>query len=125
MFSNQELNQIISGGQPDFSVLELSRHVVFHDYNNKSQTIEDLWVVLSDFTPNQKSLFLLYVTSCSRPPTLGFGAMKPLMCIQRTGELDYLPTANTCMNILRLPDYKNKKTLKEKLLYAISAKAGF
>ena len=51
MFSNQELNQIISGGQPDFSVLELSRHVVFHDFHNKSQTIEDLWAVLSDFTP--------------------------------------------------------------------------
>ena len=112
MFSNQELNQIISGGHPDFSVVELSRHVVFYEYHEKSQTIEDLWAVLADFTPEQKALFLLYVTSCSRPPTLGFGAMKPLMCIQRSEELDYLPSANTCMNILRLPDYKNKKKLK-------------
>jgi hypothetical protein len=29
------------------------------------------------------------------------------------------------MNVLRLPDYKNKQTLKQKLLYAINAKAGF
>jgi ubiquitin-protein ligase E3 C len=29
------------------------------------------------------------------------------------------------MNVLRLPDYRNKKVLKEKLLYAINAKAGF
>ena len=51
MFSNQELNQIISGGQPDFSVQELKRHVVFYDYHEKSQTITDLWAVLPDFTP--------------------------------------------------------------------------
>jgi hypothetical protein len=29
------------------------------------------------------------------------------------------------MNVLRLPDYKNKQTLKHKLLYSINAKAGF
>jgi hypothetical protein len=29
------------------------------------------------------------------------------------------------MNVLRLPDYKNKHVLKQKLLYAINAKAGF
>jgi ubiquitin-protein ligase E3 C len=29
------------------------------------------------------------------------------------------------MNVLRLPDYKNKQLLKQKLLYAINAKAGF
>lgn len=65
------------------------------------------------------------MTSCSRPPTLGFAAMKPLICIQRSNETSFLPTANTCMNVLRLPDYKNKQTLKQKLLYAINAKAGF
>jgi hypothetical protein len=43
---------------------------------------------------------------------MGFSAMKPLICIQRTPEINYLPTANTCMNILKLPDYKNKKLLK-------------
>jgi hypothetical protein len=29
------------------------------------------------------------------------------------------------MNVLRLPDYKNKQILRHKLLYAINAKAGF
>jgi hypothetical protein len=29
------------------------------------------------------------------------------------------------MNVLRLPDYKNKEILKNKLIYAITAKAGF
>ena len=40
-------------------------------------------------------------------------------------DATHLPTANTCMNVLNLPNYKNKELLKKKLLYAISAKAGF
>ena len=59
-------------------------------------------------TCEQKSLFLLYVTSCSRPPTLGFSAMKPKFCIGKDNNTNHLPTANTCMNVLRLPNYKNK-----------------
>lgn len=112
MFSNLELNMIISGSSPNYSVVELKNNVNFLDYHEKSQTIVDLWSVISEFNPEQKSAFLLYVTSCSRPPTMGFGAMKPLICIQRSALIDHLPTANTCMNILRLPDYKNKVTLK-------------
>lgn len=83
------------------------------------------WQVLKEMTCEEKSLFLLYVTSCSRPPTLGFAAMKPKMCINRDNDITHLPTANTCMNVLRLPNYKNKALLKSKLMYAISAKAGF
>jgi ubiquitin-protein ligase E3 C len=29
------------------------------------------------------------------------------------------------MNILKLPDYKNEKVLREKLLYAINSNSGF
>jgi ubiquitin-protein ligase E3 C len=36
-----------------------------------------------------------------------------------------LPTSSTCVNLLKLPDYKDKETLREKLMYAINAGAGF
>ena len=36
-----------------------------------------------------------------------------------------LPTSSTCMNLLKLPKYTSKKMLREKLLYAIEAAAGF
>jgi ubiquitin-protein ligase E3 C len=37
-----------------------------------------------------------------------------------------LPSAATCMNLLRLPRYSTKQKLKEKLLYAIQqAQHGF
>ena len=38
---------------------------------------------------------------------------------------DRLPTASTCMNLLKLPAYLSSKNLKDKLLYAINSGAGF
>ena len=40
-------------------------------------------------------------------------------------DVDRLPTASTCYNMLKLPDYRRGATLRKKLLYAISANAGF
>lgn len=125
MFSNQELNLIISGANPDFNVEEMQASTVYKDYHEKDETIVLFWQVLKELSCEEKSLLLLYITSCSRPPTLGFAAMKPRICINRDNDITHLPTANTCMNVLRLPNYKNKALLKAKLLYAINAKAGF
>ena len=36
-----------------------------------------------------------------------------------------LPTASTCFNLLKLPNYSKKATLKEKLRLAISMNTGF
>jgi ubiquitin-protein ligase E3 C len=50
----------------------------------------------------------------------------PEFCIQSAGsEIDRLPTSNTCINLLKLPEYNDENMLKEKLLYAIQAAAGF
>ena len=125
MFSNQELNQIISGSDPDFSVDELKSHTLYHEYQPNDPTILIFWQFLRELTPQQKALFLAFVTSCPRPPTLGFGSLKPKFCISRDGDPSHLPTANTCMNVLRLPDYQDKAQLRAKTLYAINAKAGF
>ena len=37
----------------------------------------------------------------------------------------YLFAAATCMNLLKLPEYSNPLVLREKLVYAIEAQAGF
>ena len=36
-----------------------------------------------------------------------------------------LPTAATCMNVLKLPPYRTAQQIREKLLYAIECGAGF
>eukprot|EP00854_Cymbomonas_tetramitiformis_P007215 gene7215-8597_t len=40
-------------------------------------------------------------------------------------DVDRLPSASTCYNTLKLPNYKLSSTLRKKLLYSISAGAGF
>lgn len=36
-----------------------------------------------------------------------------------------LPSAATCMNLLKLPVYRNREELRQKLLYAIDSHSGF
>jgi len=40
-------------------------------------------------------------------------------------ETSRLPTSATCFNLLKLPNFKSKKVLKERLLYAIKSASGF
>ena len=39
--------------------------------------------------------------------------------------MERLPTAATCMNLLKLPPYQDTRLMRDKLLYAIKAGAGF
>ncbi|KAI5650967.1 hypothetical protein M9H77_36972 [Catharanthus roseus] len=39
--------------------------------------------------------------------------------------LDQLPTEATCTNLLKLPPYRSKEQMEQKLLYAINAATGF
>lgn len=49
----------------------------------------------------------------------------PAFCIHYGGKDDRLPTASTCMNFLKLPEYPDEETMRSKLLYAIESGAGF
>ncbi|MEJ1279532.1 ubiquitin protein ligase E3C [Cricetulus griseus] len=50
----------------------------------------------------------------------------PAFCIHNGGsDLERLPTASTCMNLLKLPEFYDEALLRSKLLYAIECAAGF
>jgi ubiquitin-protein ligase E3 C len=71
---------------------------------------------------------LKFVTSCPRQPLMGFSSMQPKFTISKldgSNPDDKLPTAATCFNVLRIPPYSTEKKMKEKLMYAIHANAGF
>ncbi|MQL88233.1 hypothetical protein Taro_020782 [Colocasia esculenta] len=101
-------------------------------YHPDHQCIQMFWEILKNFSLEHKKKFLKFVTGCSRGPLLGFKYLEPKFCIQRAAplnaseeDLDRLPTSATCMNLLKLPPYKSKEQMRSKLLYAISAEAGF
>nr|XP_033342932.1 ubiquitin-protein ligase E3C [Megalopta genalis] len=126
MFNNKELQVLISGAQIPVDVNDLKLHTNYTGgYAPEHPTITAFWKVVNEFNDQQKSLLLKFVTSCSRPPLLGFKELDPPFCIQQAGSVDHLPTSSTCMNLLKLPEFPDEKTLREKLLYAIQAGAGF
>jgi len=45
--------------------------------------------------------------------------------IRKRDPINRLPTSSTCFNLLKLPNYQKKSTLKEKLRYAITSNTGF
>lgn len=109
-------------------------------YHRDHNVIRWFWEVVESMAPHEQGQLLKFITSCSRPPLLGFAALAPAICIQQVRLQDQtqlhevddiasknapLPTASTCMNLLKLPNYRSKAVLQAKLLAAISANAGF
>ena len=84
------------------------------------------WQAVNDFNEQQRRQLLKFVTSCSRPPLLGFRDLFPKFCIHSAGKHpDRLPTASTCMNLLKLPEFTTKELMQEKLTYAVESESGF
>lgn len=126
LFNAHELKTLISGNDKCFDVDDLRRNVVYGGgYNANSETVLNLFHILKTFSPKEKSLFLMFVTSCSRSPLLGFQELHPKFCIYRVVDHTRLPTASTCVNLLKLPDYASREILHRNLLTAISGTQGF
>lgn len=51
--------------------------------------------------------------------------LTPSFCIQSAGSEDRMPTASTCLNLLKLPIITHESILRDKLLQAIEQQAGF
>lgn len=143
-WSEREFALLINGEQlvHGIDIAAMQQHVVYAGgYHAHHPVILMFWEVLSEFTPvrrcpsllpptnarprqEQQSMLLKYATSSPRPPLLGFGTLQPKFCIKLSSQDEsYLPSANTCMNLLKLPAYHAKSTMRAKLLYAIQVRA--
>ncbi|XP_050541390.1 ubiquitin-protein ligase E3C isoform X2 [Daktulosphaira vitifoliae] len=73
MFSNHEVQVLISGAEVPVDIEDLKLHTNYvGGYTPEDPTIHLFWSVVNDFTDEQKTKLLKFVTSCSRPPLLGF-----------------------------------------------------
>nr|XP_010961270.2 ubiquitin-protein ligase E3C isoform X2 [Camelus bactrianus] len=127
MFDQQEIQVLISGAQVPISLEDLKSFTNYSGgYSADHPVIRVFWRVVEGFTDAEKRKLLKFVTSCSRPPLLGFKELYPAFCIHNGGsDLERLPTASTCMNLLKLPEFHDEALLRSKLLYAIECAAGF
>ncbi|GBG24869.1 E3 ubiquitin-protein ligase UPL6 [Hondaea fermentalgiana] len=129
LFSEPELQTLISGAAGVFSIDDLRRHTSYaNGFHGLDRTVARFWKVLAELSAEDQGRLLRFVTSCERAPLLGFGALSPPFTLQRVSirsDDQALPSASTCFNILKLPTYSSSKVMKEKLVTAIRSGAGF
>lgn len=133
MFSAGEINQLLGGGKGgDWDVDDLARHTHFSGgYDASSRTCKHFFAVVRGMDASDRSLLLRFVTSCPRPPLGGFRDLSPPFTLHKVDEdasvfaalggqdVERLPSASTCFNMLKLPNYRRAGTLRDKLLFAI------
>lgn len=72
MFSEEELQTLISGSKEGLNLGDLMAHSSFSGgYTADHPTIQMLWETIAAFDPSQQRAFIKFVTACSRPPLLG------------------------------------------------------
>lgn len=129
MFDSKELQLLIGGSSSNFDIEDMKLHSNYGaGYHPDQPYIQSFWKIVSEFNKEEREKFLKFVTSCSRPPLLGFRKLHPKFCIQQiriSNDQDRLPIAATCMNLLKLPTYSSAAVMKEKLLFAIEEGQGF
>ncbi|KAJ7081832.1 HECT-domain-containing protein [Mycena belliarum] len=127
MFNQQELQILIGGTDSPVDLDDLQGNTQYGGtFDANHATIIAFWRVVHSFDQEQRRALLRFVTSCSRPPLLGFKELNPNFAIRDAGADELrLPTSSTCVNLLKLPRYQSEKVLRAKLLQAITANAGF
>ncbi|KAK7239593.1 ubiquitin-protein transferase [Aureococcus anophagefferens] len=129
MFDAEELQTLVSGDDRPLDVEDWRAHAHYGGgYHPSQPIIAWFWEVVAEFSAEDRAGLLRFITSCSRPPLLGFKCLNPLISIHKVqiaSDEERLPTAGTCMNLLKLPNYSSKAALKEKLLYSIRNAHGF
>lgn len=113
MFNQHELQVLLGGASVPIDIDDLRKHTVYAGYTEDDETIQNLWKVLYSFDNEQRRKFVKFVTSCSRPPLLGFKELRPHFCVRNAGMDDErLPTSSTCINLLKLPRFSSYDILK-------------
>lgn len=132
MFNQSELQRLVGGDSSEIDVEDLRRHTVYSgvyavgDDGEEHPTVKMFWEVMHGLSDRERRDVLKYVTSTPRAPLLGFGQLSPPFSIRDGGtDQDRLPSASTCVNLLKLPQYRSAAVLKKKLLYAVTSGAGF
>ena len=113
-----------------------------HGYTVDSESVKNLFLIMSEYSEEEQRAFLQFVTGCPRLPIGGFKSLTPpLTIVKKTFDCpevelefckinnimpvmhqvrpdDYLPSVMTCANYLKLPDYTSKQIMREKLRLA-------
>ncbi|KAK0540031.1 ubiquitin-protein ligase (E3) [Tilletia horrida] len=126
MMNREELRVLVSGTEAPIDISDLRANTLYGGFHEADLTIQHFWAALESFEPSLRKAFLKFVTSCSSPPLLGFAHLSPKFAIRNSGSDETrLPTASTCVNLLKLPAYSTLEQVTAKLRYVCTIEAGF
>ncbi|KAH7396768.1 hypothetical protein DE146DRAFT_720190 [Phaeosphaeria sp. MPI-PUGE-AT-0046c] len=132
MFNHSELQTLVSGTRTNIDIEDLRRNTIYGGTyvigtdGLEHPTIALFWKILKDMSDDERRAVLKFVTSTPRAPLLGFGTLNPRFSIRDAGsDQQRLPSTSTCVNLLKLPMYRDESVMKEKLLYSVFSGAGF
>ena len=127
------------GGVAAIDVHDWRANARYDGYDEQSPQVRWLWRLVHSFTPDERTLLLKFATGSSRMPVggfanlSGFGSASSPFTVQRTtlseggggagrvGRVGAycLPTAATCFNTLRLPEYPTYEALEQAVTIAL------
>ncbi|XP_043820262.1 E3 ubiquitin-protein ligase HECTD3 [Dromiciops gliroides] len=109
----QELEKKVCG-DPEVTVDALRKLTRFEDFGPSDTRVQYFWEALTNFTNEDRSRFLRFVTGRSRLPA------RIYIYPDKLGSeiTDALPESSTCSSTLFLPHYVSAKVYEEKLRYA-------
>uniref|UniRef100_A0AAV2LLI6 HECT domain-containing protein n=1 Tax=Knipowitschia caucasica TaxID=637954 RepID=A0AAV2LLI6_KNICA len=124
LFQPSELMAMVVGNS-DYNWDEMEKNAEYKgEYSATHPTVQLFWEVFHEFPLEKKKQFLLFLTGSDRIPIHGMESLK-IVIQSTTAEEHYLPVAHTCYNLLDMPRYQSKETLKQRLTQAVEQYEGF
>ncbi|XP_026709859.1 E3 ubiquitin-protein ligase HECTD3-like isoform X2 [Athene cunicularia] len=110
----QQLEKKICG-DPVITVAELRKFITFEDFSSNDTCVQNFLEALNNFTSEDLSRFLKFVTGRSRLP------VQITVFPERSNlnALDLMPQASTCSCSFFLPNYSSAKACEDLLRYAV------
>uniref|UniRef100_A0A3P9JW09 E3 ubiquitin-protein ligase HACE1 n=1 Tax=Oryzias latipes TaxID=8090 RepID=A0A3P9JW09_ORYLA len=125
LFDEYELELLLSG-MPEIDVEDWFRNTEYTSgYSDQEPVVQWFWEVVKGLTQEERILLLQFVTGSSRVPHGGFAFLMGGSGLQKftIAAMPYtpnlLPTASTCINMLKLPEYPSLVVLQDRLLVAL------
>ena len=111
--------------EPMLDVADMRSGARYDGYEAEEPYVNDLWKVLHSLDIPQLKKFLAFTTGADRAPLSGLKALQLIVKKNGVEPTDRLPTAQTCFNMLLLPQYESVEKLERLLLLAIEYTEGF
>ena len=138
LFTVKEFQLLLNGGEAPIDVDDWEANTLYSGgYTARSTVVRNFWRTMRKCSPSQRRDVLRFVTSSPRPPLQGFKHLNPPFVIHKVNcpasplayfgaaDVSRLPSASTCFNMLKLPNYRRLSTLEKSVKYAAESRAGF